>query len=315
MASPKPILYVAIGAVLALLVTGMVVFYLAIWPWMAPPPASSRAIDVRWAQVQAWAVPDPGCKKDPLPISFVEAVHKNSDSYRSLIAQKTGYPRLEKAALSVEAQAALRGLEAWSKKEGGFVLPPSPAPYALPLYNLGKLALATASSLDDEAVSTVLHTAKILRRCGDLFGVAVGFGLSESLVRWLEDRGLRPDARIALLRPTRDELFAAVARETVRWHEDGRHTVILPGAHTPTYVYLFVDTERELAWLKYEGAERLFAANAFGRDPDRLAALYPQDENSLPKSTLVRGNFVFPGIFIGQAAKSIKRHDAALAAR
>jgi hypothetical protein len=314
MASPKPILTISIAIAGLVVIASAITFYFVIWPWIEPPPASASAIEGRWRVAEGWAAYDRSCKVDPIAVSVIAAGTRSQDAHEALFAKKTGYPRLARAELPAETQAALRALEEWSGKGGGFAIPLGSDPsYYFGLLELGKVALATAPALDDPAVSSALYTAKTLRRCGNYSAAVTGFGLSEAILRWLDDRGLKPDARFAEFRPTRDELFVAVARGAVSAYEDSRGAgyVML---EVPIYARFFFDADRELAWLKYAGAERLFAANASGRDPARTAALFPSDANALPKSGLVRLHFMFVGIVIGKLGKVIERYDAALAA-
>jgi hypothetical protein len=315
MASPKPIAYYLLAALAAVAAALSIAFYFAIWPWMAPPPADASTIDSRWSAVERWAAYDRDCMDDPIDPAIVAAGSKSQNAHRALFSRKTGYARLDKETLSVEVQTALRGLEDWSKRGGGLVARPVPSEsQGLPLYWLGQVALATASDLEDPAVGSALHTAKTLRRCGDFMGALAGFGLSGSLVRWLEDRGRKPDARFAAQRPTRDELFVALSREMVHTYEDSRRSPLLP-LGVPGYAMPFMDADRERAWWKHAAGERLLAANTFGKDPAKLAALFPSDVEALPKSSMVRWSFTLYGGQIARTGKAIERYDAALAAR
>ena len=302
------IVFVGIGAVLYAVFVG---------PWVASPPTDASTIERRWKQVERWAAYDAACGNPTIDQLATAPVRRTDAIDRRRFSARNDYPRVERQHLPEPTRAGLAALDVWTRNQGGFRPDAeSSGRLSFHLHDLGQIALATASDLEDPSVASALYTSKTLRRCGGLLDALAGFALADSLVRWLGDRGLGPDSRFETARPTRDELFAALARGAIASYELARKSgARRPVLFRPWYVAPFFDGKRELLWLKYDATERLFTADAMKREPARMATLYPENEAALPKSVFVRLSVLPLAAQILKADEAIRAYDGALARR
>ena len=305
--------WLALAAVLTTAGAG-VLYYLYVWPWVAPPPESREAIAARWAKVQRWAAFDAACAKGVLDPG-VAAEGLEHDALYSRYFARDGYPRLSRTDLPPSLQEAFEHLATWAENHGGLSAKAhDPGAASRGLLRLAQFALATTTNIEDPLVSTVAVTGRTLRRCGNFIQVVGGFEVARALVQWSRDRAVGGSARLRASQPTRDELFVALARDAIDVEALSKtgYASAPSASSAPWYLVSFVSLERELDWLRYTAAERLIEVDARRRDPVVMLALYKDDPEALPHSLLVRGTTPYAEGSLRRATETIEQYSTVL---
>lgn len=113
---------------------------------------------------------------------------------------------------------AVADLLAWRAQGGGLgddVCEQPPGFYAIPLIEVGRLALASAEGPEDPRVEAIVSLAEQLRRRGDLNSIVVGHSLARIVAERFLVRGWAMPERLWRLRPRPDEIRPIMARHAV----------------------------------------------------------------------------------------------------
>ncbi len=307
-------------SLLAILALGviLVLSYLVLGPWVAPPEDPPEVIEARWAKIAAWSqgTPDsvgsPGARE-----RLVEALRalERSDIHAVLDRDADPERALNHDDLDPDAREALDALLRWSAAGPGLGDDPciqdeatgglddpgeSPLLQPLPLLRLAELAIRTSSSPDDPQITAALELGHALRGRGPVIYGAVGSAIADKARAFALARRWSPTANFRRTRPTNDHLFGIAARESycqVRMIERAIEAGDpLQGPDRDGWRGLVQDRvgiDREVQMFRWYTGKHLVAAHPLAHDPPALLrALTPPDEHDLPQSLLLRAAFL-----------------------
>lgn len=315
---------------LTLILAGVVglVYLVVVRPWVAVPRGAD--IDKDWAAVEGYAATDALATGDVGGLIKAElAVEQERVALDALLSRDGGaLPSLTVQSLPAAGQVALRALDAWDAAGGGLGEEVcAEALEGMPLLTLGRALLATAGRrADAPEVGLALRLAAALRGSGDLRKVTIGFHLADEVRRWLQARGLRPTIAMAELRPKREDVFAAVARDVVCTWRRSRTRLETGGVpellgalpkelSAPAVAIPFLSVDRELrVYQQYHGARLVYAAEM----RDNLLRLEPRTRppapETLPESVLVRATIHDASTYVARWRQSVEAYETMLRA-
>ncbi len=302
--SATPVRRLLIKAALPLaaaLVTALVVTYVFfLRPWLVWPDEPLEKIERRWHQARTWAGAraDGGAEPSLEARALLAAAERLRRQHRRLtqLFLQDGREdrrirwRIERHTLPEDVRDGLDKLRRWHRSGKPLVTGDctSSSPM-LGMHILGRLALASAPSPDDEQAVAALHLARAVR--SSPIGLAVGLALARDALDWAAGRDPRPDRLLARYRPEPSELFEVIAREVVCYVElierdgNGQPT----GKRRPPLLARLADPGREVAMLKRYYASRLARLHKHRHHLGRLnAALQVDQPHELPKSAVVQ---------------------------
>lgn len=324
----RPFLSAILTVTLAVLGVVGVLYVVIVRPWVRVPRDAD--IDTRWAQIESWADFGALAQGDASNLIKAElAVEEARADLDAALARDGGaLPRLRAATLPAAGQVALRALVDWDAGGGGLGQEAcAEAVEGMPLLTLGRALLSISESRADAPHALLaLRLAAALRGSGDLRKVTVGYHIADEARRWLQERGLRPTAAYADLRPKREDVFPAVARDVVctwghsraRLEAGGVPALLssLPAElSAPVLAIPFLSVSRELrVYQQYHGERLVFAAEV----RDNLLRLEPRTRTpapeDLPESVLLRATLHDASSYVARWRQVIESYETMLRA-
>lgn len=312
-------LFVALFASLGAAV-GLVLWIRTLQPWLARPDGPARTIDERWRQVAEWARSPPATPGGGELISAAASLSRQRAEVEGRLGNRPTLPRVSPSDLAPEARAALDLLLAWNVAGG----PTSEVAFdqldPRSLLALSRLGIAAAEGEADLRLVSSLRLARELRRRGTLLLAGIGGRVSHEALLTAQDRGFAIAGAFRELRPTGEELFSAMARESLLVYGRAEQSLLaLPSFagyarwdEAPRGLPV-IDVDRELLMLRKLQSDRLVAAHSLRDHPRQLLAAMGSVSSGPLRSALLELAVPDMTKLLGTWVDSIELYDGELA--
>ncbi len=300
----------------ALVIAGAITFRIFAWPSIAFPDTDPAVLEARWTEVERRAtVFGKAAAASPQLAAAAAAIAEWPDVDTELARSRDRKP-LDPAWLHPAARRAVEALEQWAA-EGGDVNDTcmDARPSAFELFRVGNLGLRSTEAPDDPRFAAALRLAAALRQRGSLIGGLVGFQLAGDALKIARARGWDADELLAAHRPTREEIRALVARESVCTYQ-GIDRIFNKDCHqrgasdSPWFYPLTIERwcERERQVFKDHWGRVHEAADAFA-DLHAFAGALELDSEALPPSPVLHATATPMDGFVRDAIDVLALYD------
>lgn len=297
---------VHIAGVVVVVSLGLGLVAWRLWgPGIAWPGTPPDEIARRWTEVEQIAGPTVDGPASPRLLAAIAAFKAHGEP-------PADDPKIDADSLGPDIRRALDELVAWDH-EGGEVLDTCMSTEVVTLHRLGRVALRSAAAADDPVFTAALRLAAGLRRRGQLLAGVVGFGLADTALEVVNERGWDVRA-LAPWRPTEAELRGVLARESVCSLRtiDAAFADHCAGVEVPWYYPFGVR--------RWCARERAVFVDFYGRMHTRaaavplaeLAATLAATEAELPDSVVSQAVAANMGSMAEKLTQQLARQDAAL---